>query len=91
MLMRIPDLIFLLAACSLPHKQDRLDFQNLSAKFYEPPISSRPGAFWCWLNGDVTKASITHDLEEMKAKGICRAEIWDGLSGYNFLHNTVII
>jgi len=70
-------LIFLLAASSVIYKQDLSDFQNLSAKFYEPPISSRPGAFWCWLNGDVTKASITKDLEEMNAKGICRAEIWD--------------
>jgi len=70
-------LIFLLAACSLPHKQDLSDFKNLSDQFSEPPISSRPGAFWCWLNGDVTKASITKDLEEMKAKGINRAEIWD--------------
>jgi len=70
-------LIFFIAASSVPHKQDLSDFQNLSTKFFEPPISSRPGAFWCWLNGDVTKASITKDLEEMKAKGINRAEIWD--------------
>jgi hypothetical protein len=40
-------------------------------------MSAKPGAFWCWLNGDVTKASITNDLEEMKAKGMGRAEIWD--------------
>jgi hypothetical protein len=52
-------------------------YQNLSDNFINPPVSSRPGAFWCWLNGDVTKASITHDLEEMKKKGMGRAEIWD--------------
>ena len=50
---------------------------NLANEFINPPMSSRPGAYWCWLNGDVTKASITKDLEEMKAKGMARAEIWD--------------
>jgi hypothetical protein len=40
-------------------------------------MSSKPGGFWCWLNGDVTKASISNDLEEMKEKGMGRAEIWD--------------
>ena len=45
--------------------------------FITPPLSSRPGVFWCWLNGNMTKESITRDLEAMKAKGINRAEIWD--------------
>ena len=53
------------------------DLLTLSSEFIDPPASSRPGAFWAWLNGDVTKASITNDLEEMKAKGMGRAEIWD--------------
>lgn len=52
-------------------------FQQLSDGFINPPMSTRPGAFWFWLNGDVTKASITSDLEEMKAKGMGRAEIYD--------------
>jgi len=51
--------------------------QKLSDEFENPPVSSRPGAYWCWLNGDVTKTSITKDLEEMKDKGMGRAEIWD--------------
>ncbi|KAA9036106.1 hypothetical protein FW778_19650 [Ginsengibacter hankyongi] len=59
------------------------DFQKLSDEFIHPPSSSRPGAYWCWLNGDVTNASITHDLEEMKAKGMGRAEIWDVAAMYN--------
>jgi len=50
---------------------------GLATGFTSPPASSRPGAYWCWLNGDVTKASITYDLEEMHAKGMGRAEIWD--------------
>ena len=62
----------LMFACSNPP-----DLQQLSDNFVDPPMSSRPGAFWCWLNGDVTRASITSDLEEMKEKGMGRAEIWD--------------
>lgn len=53
------------------------NIQLLSDEFVNPPVSSRPGAFWCWLNGDVTKASISNDLKEMKEKGMGRAEIWD--------------
>jgi alpha-L-rhamnosidase len=51
--------------------------RDLADRFVDPPMASRPGAFWFWLNGDVTKASITSDLEEMKAKGMGRAEIYD--------------
>ena len=50
---------------------------RLTMDFVAPPSSSRPGAYWCWLNGDMTKESITYDLEEMQDKGIGRAEIWD--------------
>jgi hypothetical protein len=53
------------------------DITRLTVDFVAPPSSSRPGAYWCWLNGDVTRESITYDLEEMKDKGMGRAEIWD--------------
>lgn len=42
-----------------------------------PPVESRLRAYWWWLNGNVTKASITHDLEQMKAKGFGGAVIID--------------
>ena len=42
-----------------------------------PPLESRVRAYWWWLNGNVTKASITRDLEEMKAKGFGGALICD--------------
>jgi hypothetical protein len=51
--------------------------ENLSSEFANPPSSYRPGAFWCWLNGNMSTAAITRDLEAMKSKGINRAEIWD--------------
>jgi hypothetical protein len=51
--------------------------QPLIQGFADPPVESRPGAYWCWLNGSITKEQITLDLEEMKAKGMGTAEIWD--------------
>jgi len=76
-------LSMLLFGCSIKTVQNvetgnKIDgFQKLSDEFILPPNSSRPGAFWCWLNGDVTNSSITYDLQEMKNKGMGRAEIWD--------------
>ena len=36
---------------------------------FAPPVQARLRGYWWWLNGNVTKAAITRDLEEMKAKG----------------------
>lgn len=51
--------------------------QRLVNEFGNPPVAYKPGAFWCWLNGNMSTISITRDLEAMKSKGINRAEIWD--------------
>ncbi len=45
--------------------------------FANPPLNARPGAFWDWLNGSITKEQITRDLEAMKLGGMRGAEIWD--------------
>ena len=45
--------------------------------FADPPPSARTRAYWWWLNGNVTKAAITRDLEEMKAKGFGGAILFD--------------
>jgi hypothetical protein len=42
-----------------------------------PPNSARLRAYWWWLNGNVTRESITCDLEQMKAKGFGGAVIID--------------
>jgi hypothetical protein len=52
------------------------DFVN-EDEFQNPPLPARPGAFWPWLNGHVSLVRITYELEEMKAKGMSGAEIWD--------------
>lgn len=45
--------------------------------FRTPPIQARPSALWTWLNGHVDHDQITRELEEMKAKGMRGAIIWD--------------
>ncbi len=45
--------------------------------FAEPPVHVRPGGFWDWLNGSITKEQITRDLEAMKRGGMRGGEIWD--------------
>jgi hypothetical protein len=50
---------------------------RLEQGFANPPTEARLRAYWWWLNGDVTKPSITRDLEEMKAKGFGGALICD--------------
>ena len=42
-----------------------------------PPPEARLRAYWWWLNGNVDKASITRDLEQMKLKGFGGAVIFD--------------
>jgi len=49
----------------------------LDADWDNPPRDARVRAYWWWLNGNVDKAAITRDLEEMKAKGFGGALLCD--------------
>jgi hypothetical protein len=50
---------------------------KLEEGFKNPSIENRPLAFWDWLNGYVDTAKLVYELEEMKAKGMQGAFIWD--------------
>jgi hypothetical protein len=50
---------------------------SLEQGWINPPVSARLRAYWWWLNGNLTQAAITRDLEEMKAKGFGGALICD--------------
>ena len=41
----------------------------LAEGFANPPQEARLRCYWWWLNGNTNQATITRDLEEMKAKG----------------------
>lgn len=42
----------------------------IKAGFLSPPAYVRPGVYWYFMDGNMNKASITHDLESMKEAGI---------------------
>ena len=48
---------------------------ELSQGFKQPPVSARPQTWWHWMNGNITKAGITADLEAMKQIGLGGATI----------------
>jgi hypothetical protein len=50
---------------------------DLYDKFRDPGNEARPRAYWNWLNGAVSLAAITRDMEEAKAKGLGGLLIWD--------------
>lgn len=55
---------------------------TLDQGFAEPPPAARPWVFWMWLRVDTTPEAITKDLEEMHAKGIEGAILYDsGVGG----------
>ena len=63
------------AADPAPHP--RANDTLAPSEFLSPPVNTRPGSFWSWLNGSITPAQITRDLEEMKRGGMRGGEIWD--------------
>jgi len=65
------------------HTSDTLNYNRLQKDFATPPTESRLRCYWWWLNSMATKASITRDLEQMKANGYGGASIVDaGSSNY---------
>ena len=54
-----------------------LSLQSMRVGFANPPASARLRCYWWWLNGNTNEATITHDLEEMKAKGFGGALLVD--------------
>ena len=45
---------------------------DLKKEFADPPDSARMWTWWFWLGDKVDRASITADLEAMKAQGITK-------------------
>lgn len=74
----------LFQSCSIESDRNNIDsVKEISKEFANPPDYSKPGAFWCWLNGNMSRESITRDLREMSEKGMSRAEIWDVAAANN--------
>lgn len=50
---------------------------SLRQGFAHPPAEAKLRCYWWWLNGNTDKATITNDLEQMKAKGFGGALLVD--------------
>lgn len=50
---------------------------HLEACFENPPDTARPGVWWRWIDGNVTREGITRDLTEMAGKGIRSVDLFD--------------
>jgi len=50
---------------------------TLESVWESPPNEAKLRAYWWWLNGNVTKAAITRDLEGMREKGFGGAILCD--------------
>jgi hypothetical protein len=49
----------------------------LARGFADPPSPARPAIYWVWVNGLTNKGQMTYELEQLKAKGISAAYIFD--------------
>ncbi|MDR1372869.1 MAG: glycosyl hydrolase [Dysgonamonadaceae bacterium] len=43
---------------------------KIESGFVNPPDSARPGVYWYFMDGNISKSGITKDLESMKKAGI---------------------
>ena len=70
----LPALALLLAVFAF---QPTFAADDLDKTFASVPDANKPWAYWWWLNANVTKESITHELEELKAKGVGGVLLFD--------------
>src|SRR6476659_6414757 len=63
----------------------------LERSFRAPPDEAKPRVWWHWMNGNVTRAGITADLEWMKRVGIGGMQMFDGSLGTpQFVENRLV-
>lgn len=64
---------------------------RLEQIFQSPPRAAQPWVYWVWT-GDTSRAAITRDLEEMKARGIAGCIYYECQSGrgVNWWDRTVV-
>ncbi len=60
-------LIVLLSSCGNPSPD------KLKEAFVNPPDAARPGVYWYFMDGNLSREGMTKDLESMKAAGIGNA------------------
>jgi len=78
----IPLFLLFSAFCSAAQSWTGSGFfkQNIDNKieksFHNPPDQAKPLVWWHWMNGNITRAGITSDLEAMKRIGIGGVQVF---------------
>ena len=64
--------IFVVSGILLPGCTNKRSapLQQLREGFLNPPDSTRPGVYWYFMDGNISKTAMTADLESMKKAGI---------------------
>ena len=71
---------FTLAACSgggNPPKASKAALEELSSGWENPPQSARTRVWWHWMNGNITKEGIRHDIEWFSRIGLGGFQTFD--------------
>ena len=55
---------------SCSQRMSETSLSELKQGFLNPPDSARPGVYWYFMDGNISKEAITADLESMKKVGI---------------------
>src|SRR5476649_1893884 len=79
--MKLPRLILASTCLCLVFTASGAPADSLETGFLNPPDSAKPQTWWHWMNGNITKAGITADLEAMKQIGLGGATIVNVDSG----------
>lgn len=70
-------LVCVIAAALVVGSMSMVASDPLKNGFLSPPGSARPQTWWHWMNGNISRAGITADLEAMKRIGLGGAEIFN--------------
>ena len=73
-------LVFL-ASCTGLVSTASSEANKLELAFRQPTDEYKPHAWWHWMNGHVTRESITRDLEDMKRIGLGGFTLWNTHEG----------
>lgn len=70
---KIKAISLFVAIVSLTAFTDNQSLEQLAGGVVNPPEWSRPGVYWYFMDGNISKESLTADLESMKKAGIGHA------------------
>ena len=69
LLLAVVSMPFLFAACQV-NSEESPEYETLRSVFHTPDNAAKPGVYWYFMDGNLSKEEMTADLESMKKVGI---------------------